>query len=179
MSKQQALEYLIWFQAQIPVRIHILTEYVQSFPKYHTWEADLKPSSLNELGKCFYEHVTTRERTQEELKSIFSKAPDLFRYIIVPEDELTVQTLSLCIDIGMYPSYMMLHNIPGLHWELGGKPKNNIDYQQPVLAGSAKLVFNPVHIITMLAYGFADHKQRPERLGEVYDIWSKTLNYED
>ena len=43
------------------------------------------------------------------------------------------------------------------------------------LAGFGAMAFNPVHMMTTLAYGLADKKQTGKRLREVYGIWSKKV----
>jgi hypothetical protein len=75
----------------------------------------------------------------------------------------------------MYLSQVFERNLVGLEWILVKKPKSDISYQQPVLKGTGKLVFNPVHITTILAYGFAKQNKSPERLRGIYDNWANLL----
>lgn len=179
MSKERAREYLRWFQEQIPERISILSRYIRFFPDFKTWEPNLQPSSLDTLGIWFFERVTTRKRSQDETEKIYSNAPDWFRNIEIPDYDLTAQMFSLSIDIGMYVSQIMMKNNPDLRWELGAKPKNSINYQQPVIVGPGKLVFNPVHIVTTLAYGLVDRTYKAERLRELFELWTKIVTGED
>ena len=93
----------------------------------------------------------------------------------IPREELTDQTFSLAVDVGMYFSQILLKNYPSLQWNQPFGGKLHIDYGQPVLAGFGAMAFNPVHMMTMLAYSLADKKQTGKRLREVYDIWSKKV----
>lgn len=178
MEKKVARNYLEWFLEQIPKRVLILANYVQSFSGYDNWRSDLTPSSLDGLGKWFFENVTIRKRSGTEIENIYSNGPDWFKNIEIPDYELTDRTLSFSIDIGMYLSQVLMQNIPDLRWKIGPKPMKSIDYQQPVLTGTGKLNFNPIHITITLAYGIANRTKGPERLRELYDIWANLLQHE-
>jgi hypothetical protein len=175
MARVEANNYFNWFMDQLPIRIHELESAVQSVPSYENWRADFTLASLEKLGQFFYEHVETRKRTEEEVAAIYKEAPDWFRNVEVEDWELTNRSFSLAIDIGMYLSQVFEKNLVGLEWTLVKKPKNDINYQQPVLKGAGKLVFNPVHIATTLAYGFARQNKSPERLREIYGNWANLL----
>lgn len=177
MSKSQANEYLLWFTDQIPIRIVELSSLVKSFPEYSNWDPDLQSSSLIPLGKWFFGQVQVRNRSKAEIYKIYAEAVGWFRNNFeIPDWDLTDLTFSLAIDIGMYLGRMIEQNIPFIAWKLGSKPISNINYQQPVLVGSGKVEFNPVHIVTTLAYGIANQTKGPERLKELYEIWANLLS---
>jgi hypothetical protein len=171
MSQREASEYYGWFIEQIPIRIRILEQVVQSVPSYQSWQADGTPESLDKLGHWFSQQVRTRKKTEKEKEEIYRKAPSWFRNVETGDWELTDQTLSLAIDIGMYFGYIIKKNVPGLEWILIKKPRNDADFQQPVLAGKSKLVLNPVRIVVTYAYSLADISQGPGRLRELYNTW--------
>jgi hypothetical protein len=175
MSREVAKDYFDWFKEQIPVRIRILEQAVQSTAGYEDWEADDMPESLEKLGQWFYEHVETRKRTKGEKDAIYSKAPKWFRSVEIQDWELTNRTLSLTMDIGMYLGRVFEKNLPGLKWVMVKKPKNDANYQQPVLVGTGKRELNPVWILVVCAYSLADNTRGPERLRELYDIWANLL----
>lgn len=175
MSKVEANNYFNWFLDQIPVRINVLEQAVQFTPGYEDWRADYTSESLGKLGKWFYERVETRQRTEGEKVDIYGKAPDWFRNVEVQDWELTNRSFSLAMDIGMYLSQVLVKNLPDLQWMLVEKPKNDMDFQQPVLKGTGRLVFNPVSTMVTLAYGFARNNKSPDRLREIYDIWANLL----
>jgi hypothetical protein len=175
MTRKEATEYLDWFLGQIPVRIAVLERAVQSTVGYGDWQADNTPESLKGLGQWFSEHVETRRRTKEERETIYSKAPEWFRDVEIQDWELTNRTFSLAMDIGMYFSYVLQRNLLGLKWAMIKKPKNHVDFQQPVIVGSGKLELNPVRILVVYAYSLARGTRGSERLKELYDIWAKLL----
>lgn len=180
MSKSHANEYFLWFQEQIPVRIIELSDFVKSFPEYASWEPNQDSLSFNSLGKWFFGQVKVRKRSRAEIDNIYAGAVNWFRSNFeIPDWDLSDVTFSLSIDIGMYLGRTLEQNIQNSTWRLGSKPKSSINYQQPVLVGSGKVEFNPVHIVTTLAYGIANQTKGPERLRELYDIWYSLLKNGD
>ncbi|MCC6146909.1 MAG: hypothetical protein IT308_05015 [Anaerolineaceae bacterium] len=175
MDRSEAEYYYKWFQNQIQNRICELTHYIQSTSGFESWDSDYTPTSLDKLGVWLYEHVTTRERSKIEIENIYSKSPDWFRAIQIPDYDISFLTVSLSIDIAMYLSQVMQKNIAGLRWKMVTKPRSSDNYQQPVLYGKGKMVFNPVNIIITYAYGIARGSKGPERLRELYDIWANIL----
>lgn len=176
MSREEANNYYGWFMEQIPIRIRVLERAVQSTAGYEGWIADYTPGSLGRLGQWFYEHVETRKRTKKEEEAIYNKAPKWFGNVKIEDWELTNQTFSLSMDIGMYLSQVFERNSPGLmKWTMVERPKNDINYQQPVLVGTSKRAFNPVHMLVVCAYSLADDTRGPEELMELYSIWANLL----
>lgn len=175
MSREAAKDYFDWFIEQIPIRIRILEQAVQSTDGYEDWQADYAPESLERLGQWFYEHVETRERTKEEKETIYSRAPEWFRHVEISDWELANQTFSLAMDIGMYVSRVFEKNLPGLKWMMIKQSKRHVDFQQPVIVGSGKRELNPVRVIVVYAYSLAKGKRGPEGLKELYDIWTSLL----
>ena len=175
MSREEAANYFDWFMQQIPIRIAVLEQAVQSVAGYETWQADYTPKSLERLGQWFYEHVETRERTRGEKEAIYTQAPDWFGRVEIQDWELTNQTFSLAMDIGMYFGFLLEKELPGLKWIMVKKPKNDANFQQPALVGTGKLILNPVWILVTYAYGIVSGTDGPEKLRELYDIWADLL----
>ena len=175
MGRANAKQYFEWFQEQIPIRITVVQEYIKSFPNYHDWEANLTPISLEVLGSWFIDRITTRLRSKDEIDSIYVNAPGWFKNLEVPEYDLSIMTESLCIDMGMYLSQVIVHKNEKLHWEMITRPKRHIDYHQPVLLGQGKVPCNPVRLVRVYAYKIANGNLQKEGLKELYEIWSKIL----
>ena len=150
MSRAEGNAYFKWFMGQMPIRIGILDEAVRSTTGYEGWQADGSPDSLVGLGQWFYDHVETRKRTEEEKEAIYSKGPKWFRSVEIEDCELTNRTFSLAMDIGMYLGRAVQINLPQTKWMMVKKPRNDMDYQQPVLKGTGRLVLNPVQILVLL-----------------------------
>lgn len=169
MSKKELKGYYEWFHKVMPERIQILTTAIRSTPGYKNWAPDRTPESLDLLGEWFFTQVETRPRTIEEIDSIQnqSKFP-----INISEEDLTNETFSLAVDIGMYVSEVFLSNHLRLEWSQPFGNKKSVDYGQPVLINFGASPFNPVHMMVTLAYGFSRKSKTGGRLRELYNIWS-------
>jgi hypothetical protein len=171
MDRKQANEFSNWFITQIPERITELTRYVKSTPGFENWDANLSPNSLDDLGTWFYSHVQTRPRSKQETEAIYSNSPGWFKQIEIPDYDISGLTISICIDIGMYICQILLMNMQGLRWEVVTKPKNNVNFQMPVLKGDGKLSFSPIQLLTTLAYGIAAGTKKAKDLRDLYETW--------
>jgi hypothetical protein len=167
MSKKELVDYNRWFLDVLPERIDELGKAVNSSPGFGDWKPTYLPDSLNTLGKWFAAQVQTRQHTPEELSSIPSHVMEW-----VSEGELTNQTISLSMDVGMYLGQLLLLNNPSLKWDQIFGSRKFIDYGQPVLVGfKGDVPLNPVHIVVTLAYGLAKKARDSKDLRKIYDTW--------
>jgi hypothetical protein len=175
MSKQELKDYFRWFFDVLPQRLSELAQAVRQTTGFETWQADQSAQSLGDLGEWFAAQVETRQRTSEELQEIAAHSA---YPIEISDEELTNRTFSLAVDLGMYFSQTLLKNYPTLRWEQPMKNKNFADYGQPVLVGFGPVPLNPVQIMVTLAYALVGKKQDGKQLRELYDIWSKLLQWQ-
>ena len=172
MPKGELKRYFQWFMDVLPQRVDELAEAVRQTPGFETWQPDRTPASLDALGQWFAGQVETRNRTKEELEKIQSRQ---VLPMDIPNQELTNQTFSLAMDIGMYLSQVLLKNCPSLKWEQPLGNKRFVDYGQPSLAGFGRVTLNPVGIVVTFAYGLISKKRTGEGLREIFVIWSKMV----
>lgn len=172
MPKKELRHYFQWFMEVLPQRVNELTEAVRATPGFETWQADRSPDSLDKLGDWFAGQVETRKRTKEEVQAIENR---LSFPMEIDEWQLTNQTFSLAMDIGMYFSQVLLKNYPSLEWEQPLRSKRFVDYGRPVLTGFGHVSLNPVRIAVTLAYGLVDKSKTGKRLREVYDYWAERV----
>lgn len=174
-SKDELKTFYSWYIKAIPERMEQLLSCITSTNGYEDFVLDYSPESLGKLGEWFYSQIGTRQRTEKEKNEIYQESPEWFKQIPIEEWELTNQTFSLAIDIGMYFAKVLTNNNTTLEIKhcITGR-KDYIGYGQPVITGfKNKMEFNPSHMMTTLAYGFASQKQKGNRLKELYDIWIK------
>ena len=172
MTKKELKNYFQWYMYILPERIEELTSAVNQTAGFEGWQPDLTPSSLDLLGEWFASNVERRFRTEKEKQEMKEK---LISPIEISDYELTEQTISISMDIGMYVSQVFLKNNPSLKWEQPFGSKNNIDYGQPAIAKFIYGFFNPTHIMITLAYGISKKNKTGSRLREIYNHWSKSL----
>lgn len=172
MSKPELRQYREWFLSMIPERIGVLANAVRETPGFGSWDPDLTPDSLNQLGEWFAIQVEMRPRTALELKRLQEGTPFHFE---VSKQELSDRTFSLAMDIGMYLSQVFLNRYSCLKWNQPLGSKRNMDYGHVVLAGFGSIALNAVSIIVVLAYGLADNTRTGRGLRNIYDIWEKKI----
>jgi hypothetical protein len=168
MSKTELETYGAWFHQVSPDRIAELTRAVKRTPGYEHWEPNATPESLDDLGRWFEGKVETRRKTAEEIEETRTK---LTFPIDIPELELTDESFSLAMDVGIYFGQVILKNLTGTRWDQPLKNKKFADYGQPVIMGFGTVPLNPVRVLVMTAYGVS--RKKPARLRELYETWAK------
>jgi hypothetical protein len=168
-SKEDLKNYWEWFHSALPERITELTRAVNRTPGFHAWKSDATPESLGLLGEWFRGQVETTQETMEESEEVKARLTFLAG---LSEEELTIKTFSLAVDVGMYFGQVILKNVPGTRWDQPVRNKNFADYGQPVIMGCGTVPLNPVRIAVTLAYAFAANEQPANRLRALYDVWS-------
>jgi len=169
MTKEELQEYFAWFQSILEERVSELSAHVREDSLTSNWEPDHSPSSVEVLGEWLSRHVSTRPRTQQEQEQLTA---GLSHPIAVPDYDLTNESFSLGMDIGIYFGLTLMKNHPSLRWDQDLKNKRFADYGQPIIIGFGAVPLNPVRIGINFAYGFASKKQASVRVREVYDVWS-------
>ena len=172
LSKDGANQFFNWYLQQIPIRITQLFEFIIKTPGYDKWIPDNSSDLLIPLGQWFSQKISTRDRTPFEIDEIYSKLGKFQGLIPIPKSVLSQECYSLAIDLGMYLSQILINNVPGLHWELVTKPKNDAFYNHPVLKLTGKMVCDPVHLSIVYSGGLLDGSFQAIRLKEISDIWA-------
>ncbi len=173
MPKTELKAYFDWFVSQIPERLSVLESSVNETKGFEDWSANYSISSLSslkKLGKWFETKANTRTRTKQEMEKIRGN----FNFPTeISDQELTNETFSIAIDIGMYFAEVLRKKHKNLQWNFITKGRKDwIDYGQPILIGFDIIGLNPVHIMVTLAYGFVKKSKSGERLSELFSIWS-------
>lgn len=170
MAKGELREYGEWLHSVTEERLTQLEATVRQTQGFEQWRATYTENSLDLLGEWFVAQVSVRPRTKEELNELHSRSPMLLN---VDEYELTNQTFSLAIDIGLYVARMFLNSFSHVRWTQSFKSKKDIDYGQPVLIGFGKPPFNPLRMMVTLAYSISRGTESKDGLRQIYMIWSK------
>lgn len=170
MTKPELRQYFAWFLKVMPERLQILGQAVSTTPGFTNLILDGSIESLSGLGEWFSVVAHERARTTDEISEIKSRSAFP---IPVPATELSNQTFSIALDIGMYFSQLMLDKHPHMKWDQPLKDKKFIDYGQPVLIGAGRVPLNAVRLMVNLAYGLVSKAQTGTRLAEVFEYWSE------
>ena len=172
-SRPEARSYFEWFIDQIPSRLAELARVEAAMSEI--CPLDLLPESLVCLGKTFGSLVETQPRTQEQLTHARQELPSTLRPVVEVEDwELTEEGLSLCVDVGVYFAEVLRKAHPTLRWEPW--VRKTVDLNRPVLVGfRGSVPLDPVRIAINTALSEAAGEHRPNRLSELFDVWSSKV----
>ena len=172
-SRQDARSYFSWFVDQIPERIDELRRVVEAVGPDCT--LNCSPDSLACLGHFLFAHVEIRPSTPAEIAEESDELPAQLReHVQLEKWQLTERTLSLCVDVGIYLAEVLRSSHNGLRWSLW--TRKTVDYNRPVLVGfQGGMPFDPARIAINVALGKARDKSQPERLQELFRVWSKKV----
>lgn len=172
MTKKELKEFYEWFMLNLPYCIEELMQLVRSTPGFENWYPDDSPSSLDALGFWFVAKVQKRDFTIEEIEAIKNKRAGS---IEAATWELTDNTKSLAVYVGMYYGEVAIKNNPVLKWEQKLGSKNLADFGQPVVVGLGAVPLNPVRVANSIACGFVNGTKTGPQLREAYEYWSKLV----
>ena len=175
MTREEAQVHYDWLIAQIPARIAILETAVRATPGYDSWEADGTPHSLVLLGKWFCQKITFAERGALPQQPAVAALPGGVALPKAAGQELTIEMVSIAMDVALYLSQALFQSIPDLKWKLVSVSKRDVNFQQAVIVGKGPVPFNPLHILLVYTYGIMDRTWGPNRLRELYTIWFNSL----
>jgi hypothetical protein len=173
MNKKKLKEFYQWFMISLPYCIEELMQLIANTPGFESWDADDSPNSLNGLGAWFATKVEKRELTSEEIEIIKSKQT---RPVEFASWDLTDETKSLALYVGMYYGEVAVRNNPLVKWEHLLSNRKFADYGQPILSGAGIVPINPVRVAHSIAReSITDGKKVGDELRKAYDYWSKLV----
>jgi hypothetical protein len=165
-TKAEATEYLrIVRDAMIPRSDYLLTFF----------DVDRSLDAVPQLREA-------QARAQELLKTS-PYSVTMFEPGTTPlrvQEVLTLAGESVAIDLGLLLSKHLLAKFPErIHWAIGGKPKSDINYNLPVLAGvvrpSGEDIFDPISFaIGKCTTALVDAKQN-DGLAQVFEYLSRAI----
>ncbi len=151
-------------------RVSTLERAVQESPGFEEWQADYSRNSFKLLGAWFERQVSTRPRTPQELAQ---KSQGPIPEVASAPWELTNETFSWAIDVGLYFGESLQKRYPSLKWEQDQTDKRSADFGQAVLVGFGSVPLNPISIMVTLAYGIAKRERTGDRLSELHSLWDQ------
>ena len=173
ISKGELARYFKWYMSLIPERIAILQTAVTSVSGFEDLVLDFKRESLARLGSwfaasCEREKLSLREREEIERSLKFSVDPSEYEY------DLTIQTYSLALDVGMYFGETLLNEYPGLSWVQA--KRKDADFGHAVVTPVGKSVANPTKICVVIARKNVEDKRLGGReLLRIYDLLAEYI----
>jgi len=168
MRPSEARAYFQWFKDQIPIRIGELQRVFKS--SHPSVDLDYSIESLKKLGEWFDSQVSVRPLSTSELAEQRANAPT-WLHPYLPTSTYTVETISLCFDIGMYFAEVLRSRNPNLYWDYVRSPKRSADLHQPVLKPFRNGHLNPFRIMVVIAGKVHQGKSASVELLEALRVW--------
>jgi hypothetical protein len=169
-SRREAQSYFEWFMDQVPQRVSELRRLARRLDG--GCHLDGSPESLYCLGKILVERAKTRSSTAREIAEDRNDLPSRLRPFVEIEDwQLTEDTLSLCVDVGIYFAEIIREENSSLEWRLW--TRKTVGYNRPVLSGFVGDVpLDPVRITINIVLGSVKDEFGENRLEELFHVWS-------
>jgi hypothetical protein len=171
MNKKEAQFYFDWFLNIKEERLKLLNRaIIESNVK--EWKFNFTMNSLTPLFNWFKSSITTRNKTQNEIKMEEEKITGFLKeYIDVGEKTFTDETVSICFDVSIYFGEVLKRE-KNLEWSFVLKPKRYVDFAQPILVKKgAKMRLNPRRIIENVARDILDKSFEENELIKLYNVW--------
>lgn len=173
-SRREAHSYFEWFMNQVPTRLRELRKLTKRLDG--ECELDDSTESLFCLGKLLVGYARTRPSTPRELAEDVNDLPSHLRPFVDVEDwQLTEDTISLCVDVGIYFAEVLRQAHPSLEWRLW--TRKTVGHNRPVLVGfDGNVPLDPTRVSINVALGEARGQHGEARLRELFDVWSAKVN---
>ncbi|MCO5249782.1 MAG: hypothetical protein M9887_12635 [Chitinophagales bacterium] len=173
-SKSELRQYEEWFEINKNQRLNQLVESVKASKGFENWDADFTPISLKELGAWMTQNIKTEKISEEIYKQKRLNVPD---YINMNDWDMTNETYSKLIDVGIYFGEVFIKNHSNLKWEqFFSKIKNDSDHGHMVIKGFGKDRLNPLRIVYIIGSKMADNKSDEGDIYKSYKTWKSYLS---
>jgi hypothetical protein len=162
LTREQAKENLRAVVERIPER-HVMLEALVRID-LPEWTADYSEPSLSLLGEWYVDHVQERAVTESEAASLRSAVGEELAFIAESQVQLTRESYSFGIDVGLYLGECIKMRCPRSVWAVGPGPQSYINYNKPVLSGFKHSEFSPTGIAG-LGIGFVRARRTRYHIG--------------
>lgn len=168
-SQKELKKYSEWFFQNKELRIAELSHAVEQYIG-KTWHKDYSICSFNELNLFLLENITSEPLTKDGLEKKRKIIPS---HININPCDLTVKSLSLLVDTGIYWGEVIIKNHSLLHWEQYlPKNKNLVDYGHMVIVLENHPPINPIWLMYIQGLKIIRKKASQNFLTDLYAIWT-------
>ena len=181
-NNKTAKEYFEWYISQIPLRTEYLCNRVSSDLKIDISLLDFSPESLNIIWEWYLKTAIIKKCDTKETEK--QKETELYRLVgesSINYEELSLNSLLIQRDIGMYLAEVFLTECKALSWtymhESPSKKIKDIFNNKPQLTGflynSEEVMFEPIHMVGVQGANLLDNTHKASDLYDLYLMWSR------
>jgi hypothetical protein len=172
-SKEEIQMYGEWFKRNHETRLQILSDTVKSEGEFEKWQSDFTPDSLKFLGKWLTKNVKTEKLPPDKFRNKRESTPS---YISIKDWEMTTETYSKLVDVGIYFGDVFIHTHTDLRWvQYFSKIKNDVNHGHMVIKSFGPKELNPIRTMYIVGLEVAEAKTNENCLIELYEFWKKYL----
>jgi hypothetical protein len=173
-SVKEARKHYEWFVSGIPERLDQLRSVVSSSDPMAAKLLDLTPGSLRPLGQWMERTVEIRPG---EARSGDSPVGFPEGLPVGLSDVFTTESLSLCIDCGIYLGEVLCARFARVRWVLCEEPRGDVSFHEPVLRGFGRRSLDPVRETVGTVRAMAHGERGPDGLERVYLRWARRVTH--
>lgn len=175
MTPKQSKENFDWFMSKIPERMRYFRNRCAEDLCTSAENLDYSSNSLKSVWKWFIGTAKIEKTPKRDLEQM-EEAAKIFGSSYVNKEQFTVATQFILRDIGMYLGQAYVLNYKPLYWTFYTKPKNDINVNQPVIAGFTvngnNTYFNPIHMAKIQAANIFNHTAQDSDLYKIFVKWA-------
>lgn len=183
-DKRTADLYFKWFMEQIPIRTEYLRRRVAADLKIDISLLDFTPESLILVWEWYMKIAIIEKTPKKEIQKM--KQSPLYALVgesCVNTEQLSLNSLIIQRDIGMYLAQVMLKESPTLKWtyehDAPSKKVKNVFNNRPALTGfvgeNHPYTFEPIHMVGVQGVNILEGDGKKRDLYELYVLYSQWL----
>ena len=180
-DKRTAESYFNWFLEQIPIRMDYFRKRVSHDLNIEISQLDFSPESLVLIWR-WYIRIAVVEKVPEKSKRI-ARQSQLYETVgeaCVQKEQLSLNSLIIQRDIGMYLARVFLKESPELKWTYAHDPPSkkykNVFNNRPALTGfigeNPPYIFEPIHMVGVQGTAVIEGNAQERDIYDLYKIYS-------
>lgn len=183
-DKHTADRYFKWFIEQIPIRMEYFQKRVADDLKIEKLLLDYSPESLITVWDWYIKVAIIEDVPAETIKRIKqSPAYNLFGESYINKEQLSLNSILIQRDIGMYLAQVFLKESPKLQWTYEHDPPSkkvkNVFNNRPALTGfigvNHPYSFEPIHMVGVQGISVLEGDAKKQDLFDLYNQYSEWL----
>lgn len=172
-TRKELKKYSEWFFQNKEVRIAELGHAVEQHSG-KMWHEDYSVCSFDELNLFLLENITAEPLAEEALAEKRGNTPS---HIDINPCDLTVKSLSLLVDTGIYWGEVIIKNNGQLRWEQYlPRNKSLVDYGHMVIVYGNRPPINPIWLMYIQGLKIIRKRASQSFLTDLYSIWTGYIN---
>lgn len=171
-NRKEIAAYKTWFVENESIRLAELKNRVRQ-SNYSNINLDVSPNSLIGLGDFMAETIKKETLSKSQFEELRNRIPE---YINIDSWDLTLESRSLLIDIGVYWGNVLIKNHPHLAWsQYISRNKKDVNFGHMVIQINKDSYVNPIWLMYIQGLKVAKGTFERTSLYNLYIWWSERI----